>query len=210
MNVKSLLCEFNLTQINAYATRQSNILDVVIESPCFLNYNVTQENPIAGSDHTSQRLVVELDALKMENNKQSTKINSLIQSLSNIDWSELFIGCKDTDVYAQRFHDILQAALSDARYTPVKRSHPNLPNYILKLTHVKRKLWKTAKLTGDTSQFKAASKLVRWSIRNYYKIKEEKLINQKDSKKFYAYLNSRIKKSKSTAIKLYDGNFIRC
>ena len=71
-----------------------------------------------------------------------------------------------------------KAALSDARYTPVKRSRPNLPNYILKLTHVKRKLWKTAKLTGDTSQFKAASKLVRWSIRNYYKIKEEKLINK--------------------------------
>ena len=73
LNVKSLLCEFNLTQINAYATRQSNLLDVVIVSPSFLNDNVTQENPKAGSDHTLQRLVVELDALKMENNKQSTK-----------------------------------------------------------------------------------------------------------------------------------------
>ena len=144
----------------------------------------------------------------MENSKQSTKtdMDSLIQSLSNVDWSELFIGCKDTDAYAQRFHDTLQTALSGARYTTVKRSRPNLPNYILQLTHVKRKLWKTAKLNGDTSQFKAARRLVRRSIRNYYKIKEEKLINQKDCKKFYAYLNSRIKNSKSTAIKLYDGN----
>ena len=41
LNVKSLLCEFNQTQINVYATRQCNILDVVIVSPCFLNYNVT-------------------------------------------------------------------------------------------------------------------------------------------------------------------------
>ena len=63
-------------------------------------------------------------------------MNSLIQSLSNVDWSKLFIGCKDTDAYAQRFHDTLQTALSGARYTTVKRSCPNLP-VILSFTKTK-------------------------------------------------------------------------
>ena len=84
--------------------------------PWFVQCKVEEDNPIAGSDHTSQHLAVSIDIPHVSVEKFVTKIdvNRLIFCLSLTNWDALFIGCKSIDDFAQCFHDELQTALSNA------------------------------------------------------------------------------------------------
>ena len=208
LNLKSLMCEFNLTQINVEPTRLSNVLNVAILSPRFVQCKVEEDNPIAGSDHTSQRLAVSIDIPHVSVDKFVIKIdvNRLIYCLSLTNWNALFIDCKSVNDFAQCFQDELQTAISNATYTTIKCTRQNLPKHILKLIHRKRQALKSAKRSGDFSQFEAARRLVRTDLRAFRKQKEKSLMNRKDRKNLFKYINSHIKGNLSTVIKLYDGS----
>ena len=156
-------------------------------SPQFVQCKVKEDNPIAGSDHTSQRLAVSINIPHVSVDKFVTKIdvNCLIYCLSLTNWDALFIGCNSVDDFVQCFHDELQTALSNATNTKIKCARPNLPKHTLKLIHRKRQAWKSAKRSGDMSQLKAARRLVKTGLSAFRKQKEENLMNRKDSKTLF-------------------------
>ena len=78
--------------------------------------------------------------------------------------SVLLSGYVTLNECVNRSHEALQDALSIATNAFIRLVRPNLRKYVLRLTYAKYKLWKSAKCSGDISQFKAARRLLRTSL----------------------------------------------
>jgi hypothetical protein len=125
------MCEFDLKQINVEPTRLSKILGIAIVSPRFTQCKIRQENPIAGSEHTSQRLVVTVDVChtNVDNVIAKVDIILLINFLSIVNRDVLFTGCVTVDEFVNRFHEVLQDSLSNATHMSTTHSPESAKAY---------------------------------------------------------------------------------
>ena len=92
---------------------------------------------------------------------RKTNYEDLVDELNSIDWRAELKPMDDVDLMAQRFYEILNAAI--ARHAPIKQEPGRYPVWFsCKLIHMldqKRQLHKEYKRTGDVEAFNEFKKL---------------------------------------------------
>ena len=124
----------------------------------------------------------------------------------------MFKKCTDVDDYMSIYAKLLSSTLD--LFTPRKKQYKKhrvrFPKYMMKLIHKKRRLWKSARKTGDYTAYRSCCLMVKKSISDFHFSEELKFINGKNKTIFYSYINNKLgcRKSQITCLRVNDNNLI--
>jgi hypothetical protein len=120
-------------------------------------------------------------------------LQSVAQELSSINWQMAFDGTVQVDDLVAVFMRILYAALHRALFPPRRRSKkPQLLRHIWKLIIRKRRLWKKVRDETCLDTYRASCREVRIAVRSYVSSREQQLLDNPSSTRFYSYINNNI------------------
>lgn len=204
--------EYGLEQLVKMPTRGENILDLLWTN-CSNHYNdIVVTTPICNSDHNTvcaSVILSDSSSSKIHNDLSFIRhfdFNYAKNILQTVDWNSVFFGASTVDDYVVSFMHIIDQAIP---FVGIKRPKcacrkSLLPKQIIRLIHKKRQLWKKMRhcnsfLTKRAAQLKLNYRIIcrqiKQQIRRYKKMTLHKLIIENNAKKFYHYVNNKIKSS---------------
>ena len=210
-----------LTQIIRKPIRYKVILEIILVPDNLLTSPPNVVPPICGSDHAAQtiEIITRITDVTQSHkgpfyNRDFSKTNfqRCVDHLSQIDWVQMFNKCTDVDDYMSIFALLLSSTLD--LFTPWKKQYnkhrERFPKYMMKLIYKKRRLWKSARKTGDYSAYRSCCLMVKKSISDFHSWEELKIINGKNKTVFYSYVNNKLggRKSQITCLRGNDNNLI--
>ena len=214
----SIFQDYFFHQMVLNPTRGNNILDLVLSTAPDLLFDLSVNEGLGSSDHSSIEFNLRLKILRP---KQSPRIvynfgsanwNNLQDDFSNIPWNTAFLMDDINDVW-----DAWKALFMEAvdRNIPTKslkhkRNAPWFNSELRILVLKKRRLWRKAKSSRDPvkwAQYKSFSNKVKDSLNKAYRNYVANLTASLPSKpkKFWSFVKSRTGNASIPSCVQYDG-----
>jgi len=206
----------DLSQFVSEPTRIDNVLDLVLSSdPLGISF-CSVGTPFATSDHSA--VIFELCC--QENLCKTNASNSFVLDYKNADyegmnnflcsinWRDILGNSSNVETKYNAFLSVMGVATEV--YVPKRKNNKNnfrLPKNIRALKARKNALWKNRRNDGEA--FKKANKEYLTKLNEHFAKREHKCVNDNDVKKFYSFVNSKIKSSPGISpLRREDGTLV--
>ena len=217
--ILDFVCDHGFEQMVTEATREKNILDVVLTNNNFLVSNIQVTPPLGSSDHSCVSFILDIpdkNCYPVTSSKKvylwgSADYDSLNNYLLQIDWYNFMSVNLDTESIWASFKSVLFEAFD--RFVPTQKQtiyNPRKKNYPRKLKRAfsrKKMLWRRCKLEPLNVEMKARYRLAHMTcqrlLHDYELQVEKKILESGDTGKFYKYVNRKL--SCSTGIGTLTG-----
>ena len=219
--------EFGFEQYVSEATRNNNILDIVLVNDPLMVVDCKVNAPLGNSDHdiVEFRLALADNIGDVHDDMERTCVydfdhadyEALNMFMSSVDWTSVFEGAQNVNDYWSRFAFVLNTGI--AAHTPTKIvSNTNLkyfkvyPLYIRQLVRKKRFAWRLYK-RGRSQHLKDKYLAVRRkcdnAISSFTQLKEARIVNSGNLGLLYKHINSKLThKSGVGLLKRADGSLV--
>lgn len=173
----------NLHQLNKFATRGSNILDILLVSRPELFKEINKLPPFGQngcfSDHIPYEFRFQFRSA-LPNNKHIRNFRKanygLINSyLSQIDWNQIFAQCTTIDILYQTFccviHEVIENLVPITSISPFK---PVYPKNIISMMEYRNKLYPYIHFDKIKNKFDKVTQKIDNSVAKFHKNRENK------------------------------------
>ena len=203
----------NLTQLVLEPTRvvnAENVLDLFLTTHTSVVMSISVEKVFHITDHESIIASIALPGAS-ETNPDAWKYDfehgdyeEFENFLFKVDWPSLWASSKDAETHYEIFLSVLKIGIEV--YIPkrkISNKPESKPKHIRKLKAKKKKLYKTDK---NSEEYKLLCREYDNALKEYYEKRESKCIQSEDVRKFYKFVNSKLKNTKNIGpIKKSDG-----
>lgn len=209
-NINKPLLDFTVAggfcQCVNFATRDKNILDVILVDDCQLIGNVASVEPLGSSDHLIVQFSMVLDlnvscSTCNERNWSKADYDEMELYLLDIDWQWLLLNNPSALLLWDKFESIVTTAIDlfvpkrQAR-SSTARTKRRYPRCMLKLRAEKRRIWRRLQVKPDDqnirAQYRASVNKWRYQLHDWEKQTEMRIIESGSIGTFYNYVNGRI------------------
>ena len=187
----------SFVQFVSDATRENNILDLVLSNDSRLVHDLSIEAPLCNSDHAAvcfHITIADRQLPKSDIFYAYDYINadylSLQNYLMNIDWGYVFASCTDALDLWVTFVDVLNNAI--IQFVPLKKiqklNRRVYPKAIRKLLVRKRALWRVYKCNKsqlNKDNYSKFAKECAQAINSYFVEREKEVIDSNNAGKFF-------------------------
>ena len=209
---KSLLkftVEAGFSQFVDFATRGSNILDVILADDDQVITEVTSDPPIGHSDHLMIKFKLALETaeavrVSAPNTTQyrwfMADFDAMEAFLLDVDWQSMIFHNPSATAIWDAFINIIHTAIDlfvpkqNSAKSCTRRKH--YPLYLRKLTAKKRLLWKKCKANQHDpliqKQYSVCVNNWRQELRSFHKQAEIDIVESDNLGNFYRYVNKRL------------------
>lgn len=216
-----IIRESNLFQLVDFPTRFRNcqnpsLLDLVLVNDGNLVSSIEQHPPFGKSDHITLRSILQLkfpaSCSKSSKTIRITDYRRLYHLVEVIDWSAVLLPVTDVEYMWSEFVDTLHglvdecSTLRDIVRIPTK---PWINKDIIKMIRHKKSIWQRYqrhKQQRDYEAHRTYSNSLSTIISNAKKDYESKLVNTRDRKKFFKYVNSALNSKVDVPLVHNDNN----
>ena len=208
------------------ATREGNILDIVLSTSDTFLSDLTVTVPLSTSDHSAVLFRTNLVSAAIGSvgsvpywDFERADYNAINSYLSTVDWNDIFSqsitveGCWSS--FSRTLYDMFDSFVP-VRYTrePSTCKHKRIryPNYIRHMIKHKAILWKRCKLTksvNDKALYKEAAAKCKNAMDKYHAATELALVRKNNLGSFFNFVNSRLRSNVAPVdLQMSDGSII--
>ena len=203
----SFLHEHSLSQLNLTPTRNSNILDLVLTNIPDRITNLSVNPPFSTSDHDSLSLSLGTYLQQSNTDRQNildsgfdykrADFLSIKLALQSINWQDLLASDNINNIWQIFCHTLLDiVSMHCPRKQHLNRNSNNrLPHNILNLIRSKHRAWRHYKANVSEvahSAYRNLANITRNAIRLFYRNRELNVLQSRNTRSFYSYVNSRL------------------
>ena len=217
-----LFVDHTITQIVLSPTRNRAILDLIWSSDTAAIVEVSITAPIANSDHNTVIATLSQSHCNTPDYDHCRlfDMNHAVQVLQCADWQQVLAGKQNVDDMVSSFMQVIDLAIlfTQTRKTINHKVKPKLRKYVRKLMYKKRECWKKLQNASDNDsrrneklqKFREARDALKKAMCKYRCNELTDLVNSKDSRKLYQYINQRIEpRARMGRLTNRDGNTVQ-
>lgn len=195
----SFLIQCSLFNLVSEATRQDNMLDLLLTNDVSLVADVKISENFSTSDHASICFEIQTSSNSIEPavirspdfaNCAWEKANDMIAA---VDWCFYLSDSKTVDEMYEKFTDIIRNVVESC--CPLKNCRmktSNLPDYLQRLSAKKHFLWLDRFKPGGREAFDKCAKQYSEESRKFARNQEKRLICSGNHKLFFKYMNGKL------------------
>ena len=226
-NINKPLLDFTVAggfcQCVNFATRDKNILDVILTDDCQLISTVTSAEPLGSSDHRIVQFSMVLDfnaccSTCNQFNWSKADYDEMEIYFLDIDWQSMLLNNPSALSLWDEFDSVVTTAIDlfvpkrQARST-APRTTRRYPRNMLKLRAEKRRIWRKLQARPDDQTVRAQYRAIvnKWwcQLHDWEKRSEMRIIESGSIGTFYSYVNRRISyRAGISALTDSAGNFV--